>query len=408
MNLRSPSGILTLLTALNFLNYLDRFVLAAVLERIQSELHLSNAMSGGLATIFLLGYFLTSPIFAKLAARFPRKHLMAFGVGVWSLATFGTGLVRGLPMLIVMRALVGVGEASFTTLAPTLIDDISPPGRKSRWLSIFFLASPLGSALGYLVGGAVESRWGWRHAFFVAGGPGFVLALACLLIEEPERKLAAIKESLLDGVRALVRFPAYVRGVLGYAAYTAAIGAFAFWAPLFLFRVFRLELPRANFLFGLVTIAGGTVGTALGGWLSDRNAAKLGGGDKAVVRAGLWVCAIGSFIGVPLTIGCFVSASAALFFVLAFFAETALFLNSSPINAVILRSVPEGRRAGAMALTITCIHLFGDLWSPLAVGFAADHVSIRWAMMVLPAVILVSAVLWLPTRSLDREPVGQP
>ena len=407
MKLRSPRGILALLTALNFLNYLDRFVLAAVLERVKTEMHLTHFVAGALATIFLVGYFATSPIFAALAGRYSRKTLVAFGVAVWSIATFGTGLAHDLPTLIVMRALVGVGEASFATLAPTLIDDIAPPERKSRWLAIFFVATPLGSALGYLVGGAVEARWGWRHAFFVAGGPGLLLAACCLFIEEPARRAQEARKSIVEMVRTLMKFPSYVKGVLGYSAYTFAIGAFAYWAPEFLFKVFGMELANANFVFGAVTVGGGLAGTALGGILSDRNAAKLGGGDAAVVRAGLWVCAIGSFVGAPLMIGCFLAPTATLFFVLAFFCEVALFLNSSPVNAVILRSVPDAQRAGAMALAISCIHLLGDLWSPPLVGFAADHVPVRIAMMILPVAILASALLWLPRRASSHVDGGE-
>jgi len=400
--IRSARAILVLFTALNLLNYLDRFVLAAVLERVETELHLTNFWAGALATVFLVGYFATSPIFGRLADRVPRKYLITFGVVVWSIATIGTGLVKSLPMLILMRVLVGVGEASYATLAPTIIDDLAPPEKKSRWLAIFYVATPVGSALGYLVGGYVEARYGWRHAFLVAGGPGIVLALSCLLIVEPERRGALSKETLLQNIRVLARIPAYVRAVLGYAAYTFAVGAFAFWAPTFLFRTFKMPLERANFLFGAVTVAGGVVGTVLGGWAADRATARGGGDDNAIVRTGLWVCAIGSFCGAPLAVLCFLAPSQIVFFIAVFFCETALFLNSSPVNAVVLRSVPAARRAGAMALCITCIHLLGDLWSPTLVGAAIDRLPMRLAMMILPVALAGSALLWLPPRGMKR------
>ncbi len=394
MKIRSGPAILALLTGLNLLNYLDRFVLAAVLGRVEGDLHLSNFVGGALATVFLVGYFATSPIFGRLADRRSRRSLIAFGVAVWSLATIGSGLAHDRWTLLAMRALVGVGEASYATLAPTIIDDLAPPERKSRWLAIFYVATPLGSALGFLVGGAVEARWGWRHAFLVAGGPGLLLAALCLLIEEPVRKRLEARSTLAEDVRTLARIPAYVRGVLGYAAYTFAVGGFAFWAPTFLSRTFGLPLGQASFRFGLVTVAGGIVGTALGGWWADRAAARGGGGDRATVVAGLRVCAIGSLVGAPLAVGCFLAPTPTIFFVVVFFCETALFLNSSPINAVVLRAVPEARRAGAMALCITAIHLFGDLWSPPLVGFAIDHLPMRLAMMMLPIFLGVSMVVW--------------
>ena len=398
MKIRSPALILALFTGLNLLNYLDRFVLAAVLDPMQKENHLSNAWAGGLATVFLIGYFATSPIFGRLADRGSRKGLIALGVAVWSIGTIGTGLSHGLPMLIVMRILVGVGEASYATIAPTIIDDLAPPAQKSRWLAIFYVATPVGSALGYLIGGAIEARYGWRAAFMVCGGPGLLLALLCLVIQEPERHNILAHGSVADDVKHLVKYPSYVHGVLGYAAYTFAVGGFALWAPTFLFRTLHIELAAANFKFGATAAIAGVLGTALGGWLHDHYAAKSGGGDKSVVRAGLWICAIGSLLGAPFAVACFLAPSSAVFFVCAFFCMTALFLNSSPINAVILRSVPEERRAGAMALSITAIHGLGDLWSPVLVGLLADRLPMRVAMMILPVALLVSAGALKPPK----------
>src|SRR4051812_40597470 len=153
--IRRPVTILWLLTGLNLLNYLDRLVLSAVLPKVQEALQIDSFVAGSLATVFLVGYFATSPIFGALADRGGRKGLIALGVAVWSAATFGSGLAVGAASLIGARAVVGVGEASYATLAPTIIDDMSPPDRKGRWLSVFYLAIPVGSALGYLVGGFV-------------------------------------------------------------------------------------------------------------------------------------------------------------------------------------------------------------------------------------------------------------
>ena len=399
MKFRAPIVILALFTGLNLLNYLDRFVLAAVLDPLQHELGISNWWAGALAPVFIVGYFLTSPIFGRLADRGSRKGLIAVGVLVWSVGTFGTGLARSLPMLLLMRAIVGVGEASYATIAPTIIDDLAPPQQKSRWLAIFYVATPLGSALGYLVGGFLEHAWGWRAAFMVCGGPGAVLAILCLFIEEPARKKLAEKSDLRTDFKHLVHAPSYLHGILGYAAYTFAVGGFAFWAPTFLIREFHMDLKAANVEFGVVTVVAGVIGTAVGGWASDHAAAAHGGSDKAVVRAGLWICAIGSLVGAPLALACFLAGSSTLFFVFAFFCEVALFLNSSPINAVILRAVPEDRRASAMALSIMTIHLLGDLWSPPLVGKLIDVThAMRGPLMILPVAALVSGIVLLPPR----------
>lgn len=410
--------ILALLTGLNLLNYLDRLVVSAVLPKIQDKnvgIGLSNFEGGLLATIFLIGYFVTSPIFGSLGDRFPRKGLIAAGVVVWSLATMASGLATGIWSLLLARAMVGVGEASYATLAPTIIDDVSSTEKKGRSLAVFYIATPIGAALGYLVGGFVEARWGWRSAFFVAGGPGVALALLCLAIEEPKRKVSTEKPDILRDIKTLSKMDLYRKGVAGYCAYTAAIGAFSYWAPKFLYARYELDLAKANFNFGIITVVGGAIGTVIGGRWADRVAAgatkttadddrrpdesrldRLAKAEQARVKGLLRICATGSAVGAPLAVGCFLAPSPTIFFALAFLAICFLFLNTSPINAVVLQAVPTELRASAMALSIFSIHIFGDLWSPPLVGFLADHLPIQVAMMTLPFAIGLSAFLWLP------------
>ena len=403
--IRRPATILALFTGLNLLNYLDRLVVAAVLKPLRDELHLSNLIAGSLGTVFLLGYILTSPIFGKLADRGPRKGLIAMGVGIWSAATFISGLATGTASLVAARAVVGVGEASYATLAPTIIDDIAPLEKKGRWLSIFYVATPIGGALGYLVGGFVLVHWGWRHAFYVCGGPGVLLALLCLLIQEPVRKKLADKGSILSSVKKLWGRKVYRRGVLGFCAYTFAIGGFAFWAPTFLQDRYGLDEGSANYRFGLLTVVGGALGTVIGGVLSDRMVRARGaqGDDDGTARVNMRICAIGSLIGAPLTGFAFLAPTSNMFFIIVFFAEVALFLSTSPINIVILRSVPTEARASAMALSIFGIHVLGDLWSPLLIGGMADHMPVQRAMMLIPIAITISAGVWFVRT--PRQPV---
>lgn len=256
-----------------------------------------------------------------------RKRLIAFGVFTWSLATFASGLAGNIYLLLVARAFVGIGEASYATLAPTIIDDVSPPDKKGKMLAIFFLATPVGSALGYLVGGIIQKQYSWHVAFFVGGAPGMVLALTCLWIQEPVRhKIEAAKDTVAKTIRVLMRIPLYARAVWGYCAHTAAIGAFAFWGPKFLSSEYQRSfvpdlvrvwdamdkwslslasfwtgavagiakhagvakqallpdlsmlasavdkgaLAKANFIFGAVTVVAGAIGTIVGGRWCDR------------------------------------------------------------------------------------------------------------------------------------------
>ncbi len=393
--IRRPVAILTLLTALNLFNYLDRLVLSAVLPRIEDQFALSHGASGLLGTIFLVGYFATSPVFGTLADRGRRKGLLAIGIGVWSVATIASGLSRSFAELAMARALVGVGEASYATIAPTLIDDLAPPARKGSWLAIFYAAMPVGAALGYMTGGSVDKAYGWRAAFFVAGAPGIVLALLCLLLVEPRRMFSSSRPSALHSWRALAGLPLYVRGVFGYAMFTFAVGGFAFWGPAYLFRHYGLNLADANKGMGLVTVLGGAVGTALGGVWADRATRGVPGGDRdRRARAFLRVCAVGSLVAAPLAALAILAPTATLFFAFFFVCETAIFLSTSPINAVILESVPGEIRATAMAVSIFAIHMLGDLWSPPGVGFLADRVPMPIAMLILPGTIALSAVAW--------------
>lgn len=401
--IRRPAAILALLTGLNFLNYLDRILVAAVLPKITADLHLSKFEGGLLATVFLLGYFVTSPWFGVLADRGPRKRLIALGVAVWSIATAASGVATGVATLMLARAVVGVGEASYTTLAPTIIDDITPPDKKGRALAIFYLATPVGSALGFVLGGMIEKAWGWRAVFFVAGGPGLLLAIACLFIVEPARRLAAERTSALASARTLVKIPLYRRTVAGYIAHTAAVGAFAHWGPTFLHDRYHLELKSADFWFGVITVVAGAIGTIVGGRWVDAALARHPGGaahDDVATRRGtnalLRICAIGVAVAAPFAVAAFASPSAVGFYALAFVVECGIFLSTSPVNAAMLRTVPPELRASSMAVAIFAIHMFGDLGSPPAVGLLQDALPIVAAMMALPALIAVAAIVWWP------------
>jgi MFS family permease len=418
--IKNRTAILVMLTGLNLLNYIDRMIVAAVLRKIQlpvaeGGLHLTDFKGGLLVTAFLAGYFVTSPFFGARADKGARKGLIALGVGIWSLATIGSGIASSFPMLFAARAIVGVGEASYATLAPTIIDDITPVDQKNRALAIFYLAIPVGSALGYVIGGFIAEHWGWRAAFYIAGGPGLVLSLACLLIEEPQRKLREAKGSIIDGLRTLAKLPLFRRAVLGYCAYTGAIQAFATWAPKYLVVTYGdyLNDETANRYFGIITVVSGIVGTVIGGRWADRELNKTAitadtpydaPANKQGTNLLLRICALGMVWATPLVAVCFFLPVPAAFFACAFLAQLGLFLSTSPVNAIGLRAVPPELRASAMAAMIFAIHLFGDLWSPPVLGKLTDlarshHVSTAVAMMAVPIVFGWAAYVWWPRRS---------
>jgi MFS family permease len=434
----SPVVLLVVLTGLNFLAYLDRILPAPLQLPIQRELALSNFASGLLLTAFLVGYVAASPFFGARAHRGGRKWLLILGVVTWSLATLACGLAGGFTTMLLARLFVGLGQAGYAVLAPTIIDDFSPPERKGRNLAVFYLAVPVGSACGYLLGGFVEVRWGWRMAFFAGGAPGLVLALLYLLIAEPKRQRANSLSPAIDrspvsapapaseplGVfataRALWSIPIYRRCVVGYCAHTGAIGAIGYWAPKYLVQRHRMDLESANYWFGLVTVVAGFIAILLGGRLSDRAVARLpavpadstglahqSSENLAVIGALLRICGLGMWIAAPLVVAMFWVSSPAAFFALEFIAQLGLFVAIPPVSSALMRAAPPQLRASAMAIGIFSIHVFGDLWTPPAVGALADAMPMRWALMLTPALLVLGAAVWWPLRR-RRAPAVHP
>lgn len=386
--IRSPRAILALLTLLNFINYLDRFLVSAVAPKIQESLGINDARIGAITSAFMFGYFLTSPGFGWLGDRYRRKGLIAAGVAVWSIATAASGLATSFGSMFAARVLVGVGEASYASLSPTIIDDIAPPEKKNRYLAIFYLATPVGSALGFVLGGMLQHAYGWRNAFFVCGGPGVLLALVTLLVREPERTERAKSSPYV----ALMREPLYLLAVGGYIAQTFALGGFTAWAPQYLVRKLHMELHDADFWFGAVTVLTGIIGTGVGGYWADRMK-----GDRVIVC--IKVCAISSVLATPFAAACLFMPTPTLFFVVMGLCELSLFLSVSPTNAAIMLSVPPVIRASAMAVSIFAIHLLGDLVSPPLIGTISDRSGggasgLQIGMYMLPAALAVSALVW--------------
>jgi MFS transporter, Spinster family, sphingosine-1-phosphate transporter len=398
---------LGVMTLLNFVNYIDRYVLPAVAPRIKDALSLTDTEIGFLGSAFLFSYFLTSPVFGWLGDRLSRTRLMAIGVAIWSLATAGGGLARSLVQMLFARGAVGVGEASYAAISPALISDYYPPERRGRVFAIFYLAIPVGSAVGYLLGGAIESHFGWRAAFFAVGLPGLLLALLTLTASDPPRGIndepAAAAEaagSYKDSLRLLARNRDYVMAVAGYAAYTFAVGGMSFWVPMYLSRERGMSLGEANYVLGTVTVVAGIGGTFLGGYVADILARRL-------QRAHLWVSGVSMAMAIPFAWVTFTTRDTTTFTGALLLAEFMVFLSTGPINVVIVSVVPVAIRATAMAVSIFVIHLLGDAAAPLVIGAVSDRVGLSRAALIMPVVVALSAVIWLaaawrPGR-LDRD-----
>src|SRR5882757_8040855 len=185
--LHSARAALAVLTGLNMLNYVDRYLPSGMLPKIAADLRLKDAESGILFSVFIATYVVVSPLAGWLGDRRARFPLAAIGVLIWSVATFGSGLAPTLTVFLAVRALVGVGEASYAVVTPSLLADFYPVERRGRAMSMFYAAIPLGSAVGFGLGGVLGQHLGWRPAFFFAGGPGVLLAVALLFLKDPPR-----------------------------------------------------------------------------------------------------------------------------------------------------------------------------------------------------------------------------
>src|SRR5215471_315329 len=222
-----PYATLIVLTLLNTLNYIDRNMLLGVQPLVQKEFKINDAQLGLLTSAFFFVYMFAAPVVGWLGDRFPRKAIVLTGIAVWSGFTLLTWLVRDYNQLLLRHTIVGIGEASYATIAPTLVADLFPVERRGRMLSIFYLGLPVGSALGILIGGPLGERFGWRLPFMLAGVPGFLLAVIFWLLPEPERGKTdtaitpSLERSTLTG---LFRNGAFITASLGMAMYTFAVG----------------------------------------------------------------------------------------------------------------------------------------------------------------------------------------
>ena len=389
----SPFWTLFILTGLNLFNYLDRNIVPAVLTDIKRQFHLEDGELGRINTIFMIGYFVTAPVFGFLGDRVSRKWLIAAGIFVWSLGTVLTGYAGTFAALLAFRVLVGVGEASYATISPSLISDTFPSARRNNALTIFYVAIPVGAALGYIVGGQVAAHWGWQRAFILAGLPGLLFALVLLPFREPEREQseagAAQEKPKPADVLKLFRLGNFNLVVWGYTAYTFALGAFAVWGPSFLERVHGVPRESAATFFGAVLVVTGLVGTMAGGFAATAWQRRNPAGYALVLGLSTLLC-------VPAAALAFLATGKVASMIFLAAAMLLIFLCTGPVNTLILESVPANLRASAMALSIFAIHLFGDMWSSEIVGHLSDKWgSLRPAVMILPGALLVAALLWL-------------
>jgi MFS family permease len=395
---------LVLLTAMNFVNYLDRYILPAVQEQVKGEFHLTDSQIGSLTFWFMLAYVGASPFTGWLGDRFRRKPMIVVAALAIAAMNFFTASVHDYWSLNVRHALLGVGEASFGIFAPALLADFFAEDQRNRVLTIFNMALPFGAACSYEGGAWVAAHYGWRMSFVTSAVPGAVIALLIwFCMREPKRTGGGptqVSESRPGAPRfgveragwaSLLRNPAYLCAILGYAAVTFSLGGISWWMPSFLHRVGGYSIEAAGGVMGPIIVVAGLGGTALGGWLAQMWSRKT---HKALYL----VPAVSALLTVPPAVLCFFGPRSLMVPMLAV-AVFLVFLGTGPVNAATLNAVPANLRATAMAGQLFALHVFGDMFSPKLIGVISDHSNLRLGLgLTLITFVLGAGIFFVGSR----------
>jgi MFS family permease len=393
---------LLLLLAINLFNYIDRQILAAVLPRIKTDLLAGdpnqNAKAGLLTTAFLVTYMCMAPVFGWLADRYSRWALVGISIMIWSLASGWSGLAVSFAILLCARAFVGIGEAAYGPAAPTIISDLYPLERRGRVFAIFYLALPVGGALGYAFGGVISDLINWRWAFYLVVPPGLLLGLLCFFMRGKRAKTAggvtsSARAKLADYLN-LIRIRSYLVNTAAMTGLTFAIGGFSAWLPDYVYSDRSAEftqnpnlLGQINLTFGAITAAAGLFGTILGGltgdWLRRYWASSY-----------FLVSGIGVLFAFPATVGMlYVRFPGA--WVCIFIAVFFLFFNTGPSNTALANVTLPKIRATGFAVNIFIIHALGDAISPPLVGAIRDRWSMNAGFLTISGTMLIAGILWI-------------
>ncbi len=381
-----------LLVLLNLFNYMDRYNLPPVLKPIEAEFSITSAQSGFLATGFLLVYMITAPLFGWMADRYSRWALVGVGMLIQSLGTLGSGMAGTFAMLLIARCVVGIGDAAYGPAAPTIISDLYPVEKRGRKLAWFYAAIPVGSALGYAIGGLMQSITStWRWGFFSLVPPMILLGIICLMIRDRRNGVQTQNQKpqkvKIADYLALIKNRSYVLNCIGMTAMTFAVGGISYWMPYYLEEARGISKEASSMIFGGIVVLAGLSATLLGGYVGDRLKSRYSGSY-------FLVSGIGLLVAVPL-VGLMLITPFPACWVVIFFAVFALFVNTGPSNAILANVTAPGLRASAFALNIFVIHALGDAVSPPIIGKIKDTWSFNASFGLICVMMLIGGVVWI-------------
>ncbi|ONK73629.1 uncharacterized protein A4U43_C04F33610 [Asparagus officinalis] len=472
----TPKRLLVIFCVINMINYVDRGAIASngvngsrgtctdggictSGSGIQGDFDLNNFKDGVLSSAFMVGLLVASPIFASLAKSHNPFRLIGVGLLFWTIATAGCGCSFDFWSITICRMLVGVGEASFISLAAPFIDDNAPVAQKTAWLALFYMCIPTGIAVGYVYGGLVGNNLNWRFAFWgesILMLPFAILGLVMKPLElkgfgsckSPKEKgygemtipvveateqipisdgenlkievstsadrsdnEASKKVPLSNGaqkiffqverfckdMKALLMERVYVINVLGYVAYNFVIGAYSYWGPKAGYSIYHMN--NADLLFGGITIVCGIVGTLGGGYVLDKMQSTISNAFKLLSGA--------TFLGAVFCFSAFCFKSLYGFIVFFSVGEILVFATQGPVNYICLHCVKPSLRPLSLAMATVSIHIFGDVPSSPLVGVLQDYVN-NWreSALILTSILFIAAGVWflgIFLHSVDRS-----
>jgi MFS family permease len=386
---------LVLLLVINLFNYIDRQILAAVEPDIRAAFFApgdKNAMAktGLLGDAFFVTYMVSAPVLGLLADRFSRWVIVGAAVILWSLASGGSGLAATFGILFATRVCVGIGEGGYGPAAPTILADLFPLQTRGRVMAIFCAAIPVGSALGYVIGGIVGAHLGWRWAFYLVTPPGLLLGLLCFLQRDPRVALPHSaspfpRRGLADYVR-LFRTRSYLINCAAQTLMTFVTGGLGFWVSAYL-RYRNQSADVGMTIFGLITVVAGLSSTLLGGVVADKLRERFAGSY-------FWVSGIGMLVACPFFVATLYAPFPMAWFTM-FVAIFFLFLNTGPSNTALANVSLPAVRATAFAVNIFVIHALGDVQAFWLLGYIGGHTNMHVAFLFVSVIILASGLAWL-------------
>jgi len=364
---------LSVLFAINTLNFYDRQILGAVGETVREEWRLSDTALGSLGTAFTLLYAAVGVPLGRLTDKFSRRWILFAGVTLWSLLTAASGLARNFTELFVVRLGVGSGEAACAPASASLIGDLFPASRRAKALSVFMLGLPLGIALSFLGSSLLEHRFGWRSTFYIALIPGIVCALLALIISEPARGAAEVHQITSSKRKGspyllVLSIPTMWRIIASGALHNFnmyAIGAFL--SP-FLQRVHHVNKLNAGIVSMVVYGLAGVPGLIVGGMLSDRLVKQKRNGRLVLSSVAIFISAPLMYLGLSRAVGDLTG-----FIIFTGLGMAAMYVYYATVYSAIQDVIEPALRGTAMALYFFAMYVLGASLGPVGMGFLSNY-----------------------------------